>query len=85
MKASGGLRRVELAIDSLTCSHCAQSVEEALRSVPGVKAVTVNRAGVAFVDHDPSEASVGALSAALKATGYRTGSCGSTREASVVW
>jgi Cu+-exporting ATPase len=75
VKASNGLRRVELAIDNLTCSHCAQTVEEALRSVPGVKAVTVNRAsGVAFVDHDPSEASVGALSAALKATGYRTGS-----------
>ena len=56
MKASSGLRRIELAIDSLTCSHCAQSVEEALRSVPGVKAVTVNRAsGVAFVDHDSSE------------------------------
>jgi len=75
VKASGGLRRVELAIDTLTCSHCAQTVEEALRSVPGVNAVTVNRAsGVAFVDHDPSEASVGALYAALKVAGYRTGS-----------
>ena len=75
MKASHGLRRVELAIDNLTCSNCAQTVEQALRSVPGVKAVAVNRAsGVAFVDHDPSETSVGALYAALKAAGYRTGS-----------
>ena len=75
MKASNGLRRVELAIDNLTCCNCAQTVEQALRSVPGVKAVAVNRAsGVAFVDHDPSETSVGALYGALKAAGYRTGS-----------
>jgi len=75
VKASHGLRRVELAIDNLTCSNCAQTVEQALRSVPGVKAVAVNRAsGVAFVDHDPSETSVGALYGALKAAGYRTGS-----------
>ena len=75
MAASDGVRRVEMAVDNLTCSNCAQTVERALRSVPGVKAVTVNRAsGVAFVDHDPSEASVGALYGALKAAGYRTGS-----------
>ena len=75
MKVSNGLRRVELAIDNLTCSNCAQTVEQALRTVPGVKAVAVNRkSGVAFVDHDPSETSVGALYGAIKAAGYRTGS-----------
>jgi Cu+-exporting ATPase len=75
VKASNGLRRVELAIDSLTCSNCAQTVEQALRSVPGVKEVAVNRAsGVAFVDHDPSETSVGAMYEAIKVAGYRTGS-----------
>jgi Cu+-exporting ATPase len=75
VKAGNGLRRVELAIDNLICSHCAQTVEEALRSVAGVKAVAVNRAsGVAFVDHDPSGTSVGALYGAIKAAGYRTGS-----------
>jgi cation transport ATPase len=74
VKAGSGLRRIELAIDDLTCFHCAQTVERALRSVPGVKAVTVNRpSGVEFVDHDPSETSVGALYEAVKATGHRTG------------
>src|SRR3990170_2475175 len=73
--ASAGPRRVELLVDNLKCPTCAQSVEQALGAVPGVTAVTVNRtSGVAFVDHDPTRAGVGALYEALKAAGYRTGS-----------
>ena len=71
----GGLQRVELAIDNLDCSHCAQTVGQVLRSVPGVKAATVNpTSGVAFVDHEPRQASVAVLHEALKAAGYRSGS-----------
>ncbi|HLF48317.1 MAG TPA: heavy metal translocating P-type ATPase [Methylomirabilota bacterium] len=73
--ASAGPRRVELLVDNLKCPTCAQSVEQALGAVPGVTAVTVNRtSGVAFVDHDPTRAGVGALYEVLKAAGYRTGS-----------
>ncbi len=71
----GGLQRVELAIDNLDCPHCAQTVDQVLRGVPGVKAVTVNPiSGVAFVDHEPGRAPVAALYEALKAAGYRSGS-----------
>jgi Cu+-exporting ATPase len=71
----GGLQRVELAIDSLDCPHCARNVEQVLRDVPGVKAVTVNpTSSVAFVDHEPAQAPLAALYEALKAAGYRSGS-----------
>jgi Cu+-exporting ATPase len=70
-----GPRRVELTLEELGCSTCAQSVEDALRKVPGVVAVTVNRAsGVAFIDYDPDTVSVGTLHDALKKTGHRVGS-----------
>ena len=70
-----GRQRVELAVDDLKCANCAQTVEQALRAVPGVAAVTINPSrSVAFVDHDPDRVSVGALYEALRAAGYRTGS-----------
>jgi Cu+-exporting ATPase len=70
-----GPRRVGLLVDNLKCPTCSQTVEQALASVPGVTAVTVNRtSSVAFVDFDPARVGVGALYEALKAAGYRTGS-----------
>src|SRR5512137_598963 len=71
----GGVQRVELAIDSLNCPHCAQTVEQVLRGVHGVRAVTVNpTSGVAFVDYEPSQTPVAGFYEALKAAGYRSDS-----------
>jgi Cu+-exporting ATPase len=62
-------------VDNLDCPTCSQTVEQALRAVPGVASVIVNPASaVAFVDFDPGVATVGALYEALKGAGYRSGS-----------
>ena len=68
-----GIRRVELPVSGLTCANCVQSVERALRAVPGVTRATVNLAGGrAFVDYDPTEATVSALHEAVRSSGYRS-------------
>src|SRR3989304_10443474 len=69
-----GARRVELPVSGLTCHNCVQAVERALRAVPGVTRATVNLAGGrAFVDYDPTEATVSALHEAVRSSGYRAG------------
>ena len=68
-----GGRRVELPVSGLTCHNCVQAVERALRAVPGVTRATVNLAGGrAFVDYDPTEATVSALYEAVRSAGYRS-------------
>jgi len=68
-----GVRRVELPVSGLTCHNCVQAVERALRAVPGVTRATVNLAGGrAFVDYDPTEATVSALHEAVRSAGYRS-------------
>ena len=39
-----GVRRIELPVTGLTCQNCVQSLESALRAVPGVARATVNLA-----------------------------------------
>src|SRR3990170_1418487 len=71
--AVAGARRVELPVSGLTCHNCVQAVERALRAVPGVTRATVNLAGGrAFVDYDPTEATVSALHEAVRSAGYRS-------------
>ena len=49
-----GSVRVELPVSGLKCPDCVQSLERALRAVPGVTRVTVNLATArAFVEYDP--------------------------------
>jgi Cu+-exporting ATPase len=68
-----GIRRIELPVAGLTCPACVQTVERALRAVPGVARAVVNLAqGRAFIEYDPGEASVSALHDAIKAAGYRS-------------
>ena len=74
VREGGGTRRVELPVAGLTCAHCVQAVERALRAVRGVHAASVNlAAGRAFVEYDPGQATLGALHAAVKEAGYRVG------------
>ena len=62
--------KVELRVQGMTCEHCAQRVEKALRAVDGVKAVGVDyKAGHGTVDVEgpiPSDA----LTAAVRTAGY---------------
>ena len=73
-EGAGGVQRVELPVSGLTCPRCVQTVEKALRAVPGVARATVNlTGGRAFVDYDPAKAGVPALEGAIREAGYRTG------------
>jgi Cu+-exporting ATPase len=65
---------VELPIANLTCPTCVQSLESALRAVPGVTRATVNLAiGRAFVEYDPKRTDLAAIHEAMKTAGYRMG------------
>jgi copper chaperone CopZ len=47
--------RTTLAITGMSCGSCAHHIDQALRAVPGVTQVTVDRAAQrAVVLHDPS-------------------------------
>lgn len=57
-----------ITVEGMSCSHCEQTVEEALREVSGVTDVTVDRESEqASVD---SEADVTALVEAVEDAGY---------------
>lgn len=67
-----GNRRVELPVSGLTCDKCVQTVERALRAVPGVAAATVNLVSSrAVVEYDPGQTGLPALHEAIKAARYR--------------
>jgi Cu+-exporting ATPase len=60
-----------LFIGGMTCAACVRHVEGALKSVPGVGAVTVNLAtGKAAVEYDPSQATLADLKKAVEDMGY---------------
>jgi copper chaperone CopZ len=55
----------------MTCNHCQQKVEDALKAIPGVYAVFVDlEAGVADVDYTEGKATPDALAAAVSEVGY---------------
>lgn len=67
-----GSRRVELPVSGLRCPTCVQSLEGALRAVPGVTRATVNLATeCAFVEYDPAKTSLAVVHEAMKTAGYR--------------
>ncbi len=55
----------------MTCNGCVKHVDQALRAVPGVTAVEVNLAEHrAKIVHDPGQAPVPTLVAAVAGAGY---------------
>jgi len=64
-------QRARIGIAGMTCDNCVEKVERALRSLPGVKEVSVDRAGaVARVWYDNSLVDVPAMHDALLKSGY---------------
>lgn len=60
-----------LSIAGMTCGHCRQKVEGALKGVSGVLAVVVDLAeGAAEVEYDEGRTDATALVAAVEAAGY---------------
>jgi P-type Cu+ transporter len=72
VSGKSGIRRIEFPVSGLTCDKCVQTVERALRAVPGVAAATVNLVSSrAVVEYDPEKTGLSALHKAIKAAGYR--------------
>lgn len=63
---------VTIGIAGMTCDHCVQKVEKALKGLAGVKHVKVDRASaVATVTYDDTVTNVPAMHDALLRSGYR--------------
>ncbi len=60
---------MKLKIEGMTCTHCARTVEEALKSVPGVVRAKVNYLKKEAVVE--GEADLAALAKSVEAAGYR--------------
>lgn len=60
---------IELGIGGMTCDDCVVHVTEALESVPGVEAATVDLATRSAVVTARTEVESGALAAAVRASG----------------
>jgi Cu+-exporting ATPase len=63
--------KADIKVSGMTCAMCVQSIEEALKEVDGVKAVTVNLATEkAHVEYDPARTGLGAMKNAIEELGY---------------
>jgi copper chaperone len=62
---------VTLTVEGMTCGHCVQTVENALKNREGVRKVIVDLdRGEADVTFDPDHVQPAALAAAVKDAGY---------------
>ncbi|MDE2495829.1 MAG: heavy-metal-associated domain-containing protein, partial [Alphaproteobacteria bacterium] len=65
------LSRLQIAIGGMQCSFCRQSVERALRQVPGVSSVAVNLAHEeALIGYDGAAATPARITETLRSLGY---------------
>jgi len=62
----------KLRIQGMSCEHCVQRVEEALKGLPGVAQVRVSlEEGLATVELSSEGASMGQLLGAVERAGYQ--------------
>jgi P-type Cu+ transporter len=65
------MENATLKLRGMSCASCANNIEEAIRSVPGVEACSVNfGAEQAAVTYDPSKTDVAAIQEAVDEAGY---------------
>ncbi|MBD2340273.1 copper-translocating P-type ATPase [Calothrix sp. FACHB-156] len=65
------MKNTTLKLRGMSCASCARSVEDAIRSVPGVNECNVNfGAEQATVDYDPKRTDLQAIQDAVDAAGY---------------
>jgi copper chaperone CopZ len=65
------MKTTRLKISGMTCGHCVQTVEKALRNAPGVRNATVHLdAGAAEVEYDESAVAPEQLIAVVEEEGY---------------
>jgi len=71
MSAASELSEAGLLIEGMHCNKCADKVDKAIRSVPGVQHAQVNlHAGNAVVNYDSKQATVQSLADAVTKAGY---------------
>ncbi len=69
--APDGRRRLELAVEGITCAACMSDIERGLRPIPGVAAARVNLASRRVaVTYDPARVQPDAVLARMQAIGY---------------
>ena len=65
------MQTVILKVDGMSCSHCERAVKNAVGALSGVKSVAVSlKDKTVTVEHDPAQASVEAVKAAIIEEGY---------------
>ena len=65
------MKTTRLKISGMTCGHCAQAVEKALRNQSGVRNASVQlEAGAAEVEYEEGEVAPEQLMAAIAEEGY---------------
>ena len=65
------MKTTRLQISGMTCAHCAQTVEKALRSQTGVRTASVQlEAGAAEVEYEERDVAPEQLIAAIAEEGY---------------
>ena len=63
---------VNLNVEGMMCMHCVKHVEEAIKSVPGVKKVKVDLdAKIAQAEIVPSKTNASEIIAAIEKAGYK--------------
>lgn len=63
------MERVKLAVGGMSCGHCVMAVKQAIASVEGATAESVD-IGKATVSFDPARTNIGALIDAVADAGY---------------
>ncbi len=64
------MKSTHLTIDGMSCAHCVNAVQTALRNTPGVRSTSVE-IGSADVDYDESAVSPQQLADAVSEEGYQ--------------
>ena len=65
------MKTARLKVQGMTCGHCAQTVEKALRNQTGVRNATVHLdAGAAEVEYEEARVAPEQLIAAIEEEGY---------------
>ncbi|HET7275428.1 MAG TPA: heavy-metal-associated domain-containing protein [Longimicrobiaceae bacterium] len=71
------LTTTRLKVSGMTCGHCAETVEKALRNQPGVRNATVHLdAGAAEIEYEKGRTAPEQLIAAVEEAGYAAGMAG---------
>ena len=70
--------RIKLKIDGMSCGHCVNAVDKALKSVDGVQVEQV-AIGSAMVSYDPAATTADKITRAIEDEGYTV--AGTTRQA----